>query len=91
LESVFGAAGACGISMEHFVKMQTEHIRSIFKIEETLIDTGKKANVTLFNPGVEYVFDEKDIVSKSKNNSFIGKKLKGKVIGIINGEKLFFK
>ena len=91
LESVFGVAGACGISMEHFVKMQTEHIRSIFKIEETLIDTGKKANVTLFNPGVEYVFDEKDIVSKSKNNSFIGKKLKGKVIGIINGEKLFFK
>ncbi len=91
LESVFGVAGACGISMEQFVKMQTENIRAIFKIEETLIDTGKKANVTLFNPGEEYVFEEMDIVSKSKNNSFIGKKLKGRVIGIINGEKLFFK
>ena len=91
LESVFGAAGACGISMEQFVKMQTENIRSIFKIEEALIDTGKKANITLFNPGEEYVFEEMNIVSKSKNNSFIGKTLKGRVIGTINGDKLFLK
>ncbi len=91
LESVFGAAGACGISMEQFVKMQTENIRAIFKIEEALIDKRKKANVTLFNPGEEYVFEEMDIVSKSKNNSFIGKTLKGRVIGTINGDKLFLK
>ena len=91
LESVFGAAGVCGVSTEQFVKMQTENIRSIFKIEETLIDKGKKANITLFSPDVEYVFEEKDILSKSKNNAFVGKKLKGRVIGIINGDKLFLK
>lgn len=89
LESVFGAARVCGVSTEHFVKMQTENTRSIFKIEETLIDKGGKANVTLFKPDAEYVFEEKDIFSKSKNNAFIGKKLKGQVIGIINGDKLF--
>jgi len=71
--------------------MQTENIRSIFKIEETLFEKGKKANITLFNPDAEYVFEEKDILSKSKNNAFISKKLKGKVIGIINGDKLFLK
>ena len=91
LESVFGAAGVCGVSTEQFVKMQTENIRSIFKIEETLIDKGKKANITLFSPDVEYVFEEKDIFSKSKNNAFVGKKLKGRIIGIINGDKLFLK
>ena len=91
LESVFGAARACGVSMEQFVKMQTENTRAIFKIEEALIDIGKKANITLFNPGEEYVFEEMNIVSKSKNNSFIGKTLKGKVIGIISGEKLSLK
>jgi dihydroorotase len=91
LESVFGAAGVCGVSTEQFVKMQTENIRSIFKIEETLIDKGKKANITLFSPDVEYVFEEKDILSKSKNNAFVGKKLKGRIIGIINGDKLFLK
>ena len=91
LENVFGAAGVCGVSTEQFVKMQTENIRSIFKIEETLIDKGKKANITLFSPDVEYVFEEKDILSKSKNNAFVGKKLKGRIIGIINGDKLFLK
>jgi dihydroorotase len=91
LENVFGAAGVCGVSTEQFVKMQTENIRSIFKIEETLIDKGKKANITLFSPDVEYVFEEKDIFSKSKNNAFVGKKLKGRIIGIINGDKLFLK
>ena len=77
--------------METFVKMQTENIRNIFNIEDTLIDKGNKANITLFSPDQEYVFEEKDILSKSKNNAFVGKKLKGKVIGIINGEKLFLK
>jgi dihydroorotase len=91
LESVFGAAGVCGVSTEQFVKMQAENIRSIFKIEETLIDKGKKANITLFSSDVEYVFEEKDILSKSKNNAFVGKKLKGRIIGIINGDKLFLK
>lgn len=91
LESVFGAARICGVSAEHFVKMQTENIRSIFKMEEALIDKGRKANITLFNPDEEYVFEEKDVLSKSKNNAFIGKKLKGRIIGIINGDKLFLK
>jgi dihydroorotase len=91
LESVFGAARVCGVSMESFVKMQTENIRNIFKIEKTLLEKGKKANITLFNPDAEYVFEEKDILSKSKNNAFIGKRLKGKVIGIINGDSLLLK
>ena len=91
LESVFGAARACGVSTEQFVKMQTENIRAIFKMEAALIEIGKKANITLFDPGEEYVFEEIDIVSKSKNNSFIDKKLKGRVIGIINGDKLYLK
>ncbi len=91
LESVFGAACICDVSTETFVKMQSENTRNIFKIESPLIDKGHKANITLFKPGEEYVFEEKDILSKSKNNAFVGKKLKGKVIGIINGDKLFLK
>ena len=89
LESVFGAAGICNIATEDFIKMQTENIRNIFKIPVPLIDTKQKANLTLFTPGSEYVLEEENIFSKSRNNAFIGKGLKGKVIGIINGDKLF--
>jgi dihydroorotase len=91
LESVFGAALACGILAEDFVQMQTENIRNIFNIETTSIYKGQKANITLFNPVKEYVFEEKDIFSKSKNNAFVGKKLKGTVLGIINGDKVLLK
>ena len=91
LESVFGASRICGVETELFVKMQTQNIRDIFKIESPSIEIGQKANLTLFSPDEEYVFDEKDIYSKCRNNAFVGKKLKGKVIGIINGENLFLK
>ncbi len=89
LESVFGASLICGITAEDFVKMQTENIRNIFKLPVPQINENEKANLTLFNPDEEYVFDEKNIFSKCKNNAFIGKTLKGKVIGIINADKVF--
>jgi dihydroorotase len=91
MESVFGAARICGISAADFVKMQTDNIRRIFKIDSPSLNNGERANITLFTPDEEYVFEEKDIFSKCRNNAFVGKKLKGKVIGIINGDKLFLK
>ncbi len=89
LESVFGAAGICNIATEDFVKMQTENIRNVFKISIPQIEIKTRANLTLFVPGQKYLFEEKNIFSKSSNNAFIGKTLKGKVIGIISGDKLF--
>jgi dihydroorotase len=89
LESVFGAAGVCGISADDFVKMQTENVRKTFNLPVPQISENAKASLTLFVPGKEYLFEEKNIFSKCKNNAFIGKILKGKVIGIINKDKLF--
>ena len=91
LESVFGAVCACGISAEDFVIMQTENVRNIFGLPISSIEKGSKADITLFIPGEEYVFEEQNILSKCKNNAFIGKKLIGRVIGIINEDKLFLK
>jgi dihydroorotase len=89
LESVFSAAMACGISAERFIKMQTENIRNVFNLPISSIAEGEKGSLSLFLPNEEYVFEENDILSKSKNNAFIGQKLKGKVFGIINKDRLF--
>ena len=89
LESVYGVAGICGISSNDFIKMQTENIRKIFNVELPQIKTATSANLTLFVPELEYIFEEKNIFSKSRNSPYIGKKLKGKTFGIINGDKLF--
>ncbi|MEO9210176.1 MAG: dihydroorotase [Ginsengibacter sp.] len=88
LESVFGAAGIGGIELKDFIKMQTRNIRQIFNLPTPSLVEGEKANLTLFLPEEEYEFTEKNIFSKCRNNAFLGKKLKGKVIGIINKERL---
>ena len=43
------------------------------------IKEGKIADLTVFDPNCEYVYEKESIVSKSKNTPFIGKKLKGLV------------
>ena len=58
--------------------------KHIFGIENDYIKIGHTADLTLFNPLSEYIFNEENILSKSKNSIFIGSKLKGKVYGIIN-------
>ncbi|MEO6187824.1 MAG: dihydroorotase [Ginsengibacter sp.] len=89
LESVFGASLSSGIPLEVFIKMQSENTRKIFNLAIPVIQEKEEANLTLFVPGEEYLFTEENIFSKCRNNAFIGKTLLGKVIGIINADKLF--
>ena len=51
------------------------------------IKEGFTADLTIFDPNIEYVYEKESIVSKSKNTPFIGKKLKGLVqYTIVGGE-----
>lgn len=89
LESVFGAAGAAGISLDTFIQMQTVSVRTLFNLPVPEIKIGEEACLTLFIPDEEYEFTEQHIFSKCRNNAFIGQRLSGKPIGIIRGERLF--
>jgi dihydroorotase len=51
------------------------------------IEIGAEANLTVFDPTVVWDFDESSNRSKSLNSPFLGKKLKGKVIAVINKGK----
>lgn len=58
--------------------------------ERGSIETGKMADITIFDPNEEYVYKKDMIVSKSKNSPFIGKTLKGKVkYTIVNGKVVY--
>lgn len=51
------------------------------------IKEGFAADLTIFDPNIEYIYEKESIVSKSKNTPFIGKKLKGLVqYTIVGGE-----
>lgn len=84
LETMFAVLIAGGLPIEQFVHMQTANARHIFGLAVPEIKEGENATLTLFNPDTEFMFEENMIKSKSINTPFIGKTLKGKVIGIIN-------
>lgn len=52
------------------------------------IEKGTEANLTLFTTKGNYTFSESNILSKSKNASFLGAKLKGNVFGVIANQKI---
>lgn len=54
------------------------------------IKEGYDADITIFDPSIEYVYEKESIVSKSKNTPFIGKKLKGQVAYTIVGGKIVY-
>ncbi len=93
LESLFGVAGSLinkRWPIEKFIDCLSIAPRKTFGLTVPEIKEGVTATLTLFDPASEYIFGEKNIKSKSKNSAFIGKQLKGKVIGIINGDKTYF-
>ncbi|MDX1828323.1 MAG: dihydroorotase [Lutibacter sp.] len=86
LESFFGAVNQV-LDIDTIVKCLTTNPLKIFNIPIHSITVGNKANITLFNPKEEYVFNKDHISSTSKNSVFLDKKLKGKVYGVIANNK----
>ncbi|MBI3500182.1 MAG: dihydroorotase [Bacteroidetes bacterium] len=72
------------LKLNELVKKFSVRPREIFGLPVSKIKAGEKANLTLFLPNKEWKLEEKNIRSKSKNTPFIGKKLKGKIVGVVN-------
>ncbi|MDG1031590.1 MAG: dihydroorotase [Flavobacteriaceae bacterium] len=85
LESIFGSL------LSLFDLNQTIEIlsrgREIFNIKKPEFEVGSKASLALFTIN-DYEFSKADILSKSTNSAFLGMKMKGKPIGVINGNKI---
>lgn len=62
--------------------------RRLLGLDAPVLKEGEPANLTAFDPDLEWTFTEKDIRSLSRNTPAIGKKLKGKPLAIINHGQL---
>ncbi len=87
LESLFGAANSI-LPLKNVIDCLTNLPRKRFNIENYSITVGEIANITLFNPEFEFEFKLEHINSTSTNSAFLGKKLKGKIIGVFANNKL---
>ncbi len=78
------------ISYLDMVRLTSYNPAKILKLDKGSLQEGKIADITIFNPNEEYIYQKEDIVSKSKNTPFIGKKLKGRVkYTIVNGNIVY--
>ena len=89
LESCFGAVNRVlvkegGLAVEELVRLLTVKPRRIMGFDDDLLQVGKMAELTVFDPDLEYVFATEDIQSKSSNSPYIGQRLSGRTHLTIN-------
>jgi dihydroorotase len=85
LESSFGALNSL-FDLNKTIKILTSGYDT-FSINKPSLSVGSEAKLTLFNPDIKYTFSKSNLISKSKNSSFIDSKLKGKAYGIVSNSK----
>lgn len=76
------------MSEERWVQLLSTNPAALFGLKAGRVAAGEPALLTLFNPAADFLYGG-NIRSKSANSPFIGRKLKGKIKGIVNGNKLF--
>lgn len=86
LESAFGALNSV-FTIKKTIELLTKG-KYRFGISTFPISVGNKADLSLFNPNGNVVFNREHIKSTSKNAIFEGKELTGKVYGIIANNQL---
>ncbi len=90
LESAFGLLGRYllpHLELSQLIEKIAINPRKVLGINQASLIEGNTANITLFNPDLEWEFTKGDIKSKSNNTPFVGEKLKGKALAIFNNGK----
>lgn len=91
LEGFFGALWArlhSELSLANFLPMISEYPRSILGLQTPKIETGARAEMTLFDPDKEWTLEKKEVESKGANQVLLGRKLRGRPLGIVQDETL---
>ena len=76
------------VSLPDLIAKFTINPARLLNLKKGTLAVGTDADVTVFDPGCEWVFHVEESASKSKNSPFLGWKLKGKAVATIVGGKL---
>lgn len=90
LQTAFAAANTAiknQLELTDLIDKFSTNPRRILRLPPIQIKVGEMANLTLFNPNLEWELDKKSVISKSKNSPLFGRRLIGKPLGIINNNQ----
>ncbi len=86
LETAFGVANTAlkgHMSLRRMIERFTHGPRRVLGMPLTHVSEEADANLTLFDPEVNWICGEDDLVSTSHNTPFLGQRLTGRPVGII--------
>lgn len=87
LENIFASLQTV-LDTETIIEALTINPKTIFGLQQTSIEEGNAASISLFTDSNTTVFEEKDILSTSKNSIFLHKEIKGKAYGVFSNNQL---
>ena len=76
------------LTLSQLIEKMSLNPARILKIDRGTLSEGAAADITIFDPEKEWVFDKEQIESKSHNSPFLGWKLKGKATDVIVGGRV---
>lgn len=79
------------LSLKRYIEVSSVNPRKLMKLSQITIAEGEKANLTIIDLEKKWVFAHEDIHSKSHNTPFVGTKLQGQAIGIINNNQAWWR
>jgi dihydroorotase len=78
------------LSLSQLVEKFSVNPRRILHLPVVKIAEGEMANLTIFDPLVEWTVDPAFFKSRSKNTPFGGFRLKGRSVGVINNGQVYW-
>ena len=87
LETAFG--GLCTMMDAEDAALLLNRGKERFGVSQQSIQIGAQADLTLFTADGTTIVSKESILSRSKNSAYLGKELKGNVIGVINNNSVF--
>jgi dihydroorotase len=79
------------LSLSELIAKYTIHPARLLRLDRGTLSPGAVADVTVFDPGYEWVFRREDSLSKSRNNPFYDWPLRGKALATIVAGKIVWK
>ena len=87
LETAFGSL--CTMMHAEDAALILNRGKERFGVSQQSIQIGAQADLTLFTADGTTIVSKEGILSRSKNSAYLGKELKGTVIGVVNNNSIF--